>query len=293
MSEARFRHPDALVTTDWLAANLADPDLRIFDCTTYLVYEPGSGQPYTVVSGQADYAAAHIPGAGFLDLQEDLSDHASPFRFTMPAADQFAAAIGRRGVGDDTRVVLYSAKTIQWASRVWWMLRSVGFDAVAILDGGWDKWSAEGRPESTEPCRYPPAELTPRPRPGLFVGPAAVRAAIGDPGVTTINALAPDLHSGANPRYGRPGRIPGSVNLPAAALLDPVTRTLPSAESAQAAFAAVGAAPSGRLIVYCGGGIAATLDGFLAHQLGYTDIAIYDNSMSEWATDETLPIETD
>ncbi len=293
MREARFHHPDAMVSTDWLEAKLADPGLRIFDCTTYLTYEAGTGQPYTIVSGQADYAAGHIPGAGFLDLQGDLSDSASPFRFTMPSAEQFAAAIGRLGVGDGTRVVLYSAKTIQWATRVWWMLRSVGFDDAAVLDGGWDKWSSEDRPSSTEPCRYPPAELTPRPRPGLFVDSRAVRAAIGDPGACTINALTPDLHSGANSRYGRPGRIPGSVNLPAADLLDPETRTLRSAETAAAAFAAVGAEPSRRLILYCGGGIAATLDAFLAHQLGYSDIAIYDNSMSEWATDETLPIETD
>ena len=150
-----------------------------------------------------------------------------------------------------------------------------------------------GPPRLHRTVRYPPAELTPRPRPGLFVGPEAVRAAIGDPGGCTINALAPDLHSGANPRYGRPGRIPGSVNVPAAALLDPETGTLPSAETAQAAFAAVGAERSQRLILYCGGGIAATLDAFLAHQLGFTDLAIYDNSMSEWATDETLPIEAD
>lgn len=293
MREARFHHPDAMVTTDWLEARLADPGLRIFDSTTYLTYEAGTGQPYTIVSGQADYAAGHIPGAGFLDLQGDLSDSASPFRFTMPPAEQFAAAIGRLGVGDGTRVVLYSAKTIQWATRVWWMLRSVGFDAAAVLDGGWDKWTAEGRPASTEPCAYPPADFTPRPRPELFVGKEAVRAAIGDPVTCIVNALAPDLHSGENPRYGRPGRIPGSVNVPAAALLDPKTCALPSVEVAAAAFAAIGADPSKRLIVYCGGGIAATLDAFLLYQLGYEDVAVYDDSMSEWAKDETLPIETD
>ena len=293
MTAARFRYPDALVSTDWLAAKLADPDLRIFDCTTYLIYEQNTGRPYRVESGQADHAAGHIPGSGFLDLQGELSDSASPFRFTMLAPQQFASAIGRRGVGDGTRVVLYSRNTAQWATRIWWMLRSVGFDDAAVLDGGWDKWSAEGRPASTAPCRYPPAEFTPRPRPGLFVDKAAVLDAIGDPASCTINALGPDLHSGATPRYGRPGRVPGSVNVPAAALLDPETRALPSAETAAAAFAAVGADPSQRLILYCGGGIAATLDAFLLHQLGYTDLCVYDNSMSEWATDETLPIETD
>ena len=111
MTAARFRYPDALVSTDWLAANLADPDLRIFDCTTYLIYEQNTGRPYRVESGQADHAAGHIPGSGFLDLQGELSDSASPFRFTMLAPQQFASAIGRRGVGDGTRVVLYSRNT--------------------------------------------------------------------------------------------------------------------------------------------------------------------------------------
>ena len=127
---------------------------------------------------------------------------------------------------------------------------------------------------------------------GVYV-PANRDPSVTASGFATINALVPDLHSGADPRYGRPGRIPGSVNLPAASLLEPETQTLPSAAAAADAFAAVGAAPSKRLIIYCGGGIAATLDAFVAHQLGYRDITVYDNSMSEWATDASLPIETD
>ncbi len=293
MSGSLYRYPDAIVSADWLEASLSAPGLRIFDCTTYLAYRPGSDRPYDVVSGRADYAAAHIPGSGFLDLQADLSDNESPFRFTMPPAERFAEAIGRQGLGDGLRVVLYSRKSLQWATRIWWMLRSVGFDDAAILDGGWDKWALEGRPASAEPTAYRPASLTARPRPGLFVDKEAVRDAIGDPAVCTINALSPDLHSGENPRYGRPGRVPGSVNVPAAALLEPTTLALPSAEAAASAFGAAGTAPSKRTIVYCGGGIAATLDAFLLHQLGYRDIAVYDNSMSEWATDETLPMETD
>ena len=118
-------------------------------------------------------------------------------------------------------------------------------------------------------------------------------AAIGDGAVCTLNALAPDLHAGSNPRYGRPGRIPGSTNVRAAALFDPATRELISAEKAAATFAAAGATPDKRVLNYCGGGIAATLDAFLQHQLGFTDIAVYDASMSEWAKDDTLPIETD
>jgi len=293
MPELRYQHPDAIVSTDWLEANLGDPALRVYDCTVYLLYATGPDRPYKVVSGRADYDDAHIPGSAFLDLQADLSDNASAFRFTMPAPDALARAFGRHGVGDDTRVVLYSRKNLQWSTRVWWMLRSLGFDNAAILDGGWEKWSLENRPFSAEATAYPAATLTPHPRAGLFTGKEEVLAAIGDAACCTINALAPDLHSGENPRYGRPGRVPGSVNVPAAALLDPKTLALPSAEKAAAAFDGVGADPSQRIIVYCGGGIAATLDAFLMHQLGYGDITIYDNSMSEWATDESLPIEVD
>ena len=293
MSTAQYHYPDALVTSDWLEAHLADPSLRIFDCTFYLVYEEGTGRPYHVVSGRADYDAGHIPGSGFLDLQEDFSIEESPYRFTLPPLEYVADAFARSGVGDGTRVILYSQKSMQRATRFWWMLRWLGFDNAAVLDGGYDKWVADKRPISTNLCRYPSGDLSIKPRAGLFVGKDAVSAAMGDADICTINALEPDLHSGGNPRYGRPGHIPGSINVPAAALLNPETmEMLPPATVAQT-FAAAGAIPGKRVITYCGGGIAATLDAFLLHQLGYRDIAVYDNSMSEWATDTSLPIETD
>jgi thiosulfate/3-mercaptopyruvate sulfurtransferase len=288
---ARYAHPEAIVDTAWLAANLGDPALRVFDCTTYLRYETGTGRPYRVESGRADYDAGHIPGSAFLDLQGELSDTSSRFNFTMPAAEDLAARFAARGIGAGTRVVLYARSSMQWATRVWWMLRAVGFDDAAILDGGFDKWAAEGRPTETTETRYPAASLVARPRPGLFIGKDAVQAAIGDAGACTINALAPDLHRGENPRYGRPGRIPGSVNMPAAALVDPGALTFKPAEAVAADFAGIGADPAKRILLYCGGGIAATLDAFLLHQLGYRDIAVYDASMSEWAKDESLPIE--
>ena len=287
----RYAFPDAIRSTAWLAAHLDDPDLRVFECTTYLRYETGTGRPYRVESGRADYDAGHIPGAAFLDLQGEISDPSSGFNFTMPAADDLAARLAARGIGAGTRVVLYARGSLQWATRVWWMLRAIGFDDAAILDAGFETWLAEGRATDTTPRRYPAASLGARPRPGLFVGRTAVLSAIGDAGTCTINALSPDLHRGENARYGRPGRIPGSVNVPAMALLDPATRTIRPAAEVAAAFAAVGAERSRRILLYCGGGIAATLDAFLLHQLGYEDIAVYDNSMSEWATDAALPIE--
>jgi thiosulfate/3-mercaptopyruvate sulfurtransferase len=289
----RYLHPEQLVSTDWLAANLDDPSLRIFDCTTYLIYESGTGRPYRVESGRADYDAGHIPGSGFLDLQADLSDPDAKTNFMMLPFEELARRFGRMGIGEGTRVVLYARKATQWATRIWWMLRSVGFDNAAILDGGFDKWSAEGRPVSKTPRTYDPAAFAARPRPELFVGKEDMKSAIGAPTVCSINALAPDLHSGANGRYGRPGRIPGSVNVPAADLQDKTTLALLPPEQVAPIFEKVGADKSKRVLIYCGGGIAATLDAFLLHQLGYTDLAVYDASMSEWAKDPSLPMEAD
>ncbi len=292
MEAAQYKYPDQIVSTEWLSQNISSPDVRIFDCTVYLHYEEGTGKPYSVESGQADYDAGHIPGSAFLNLQADLSDNSSSFRFTMLPLTELAEKFAQHGVGNDTRVVLYARKNMQWATRIWWMLRSVGFDNAAILDGGWDKWSLEGRPVSSEATTYPPAQLTCRPRPGLFVGKDDVQAAIGDAGICTLNALSADLHSGQIHRYGRPGRIPGSVNVPAADLQIGEAKVLADAQSVAAKFAGVGASPDKRIILYCGGGIAATLDAFLLHQLGYENLTVYDNSMSEWATNESLPIET-
>lgn len=289
---ARYVHPEAIVETSWLADHLRDPALRVFDCTTYLRYETGTGRPYRIESGRADYEAAHIPGSAFLDLQGALSDMSSPFNFTMPRPEDLAARLAAKGIGDDSRVVLYARKNLQWATRIWWMLRAIGFDHAAVLNGGFDRWEAEGRPTESGTRDYPPATLTARPRPGLFVGREEVRAAIGDPAICTINALAPDLHSGENPRYGRPGRVPGSVNVPVGSVTEQTLAFRP-AEEVAAAFAAVGADRSKRIVLYCGGGIAATLDAFLLHQLGHADLAVYDASMSEWAKDPSLPIERD
>jgi thiosulfate/3-mercaptopyruvate sulfurtransferase len=261
---AAYAHPEAIVSTAWLAANLGDPKLRIFDCSTYLLYETGTGRPYSIKSGREDHDAGHIPGAGFLDVQGELSDRAGRFNFTMPAPDDLAARLAARGIGDGTRVVLYSRKTPQWATRVWWMMRAIGFDNAAILDGGIDAWVAEGRPLSTDEVRYPPATLKARPRPGLFVGRDEMLAAIGDGGSCSINALAPDEA--------------GSFKLKAP-------------DQVAAAFAAIGADKGKRKLIYCGGGIAATLDAFLLYQLGHEDIAVYDASMNEWAKDESLPME--
>ncbi len=291
----KYGDPDVLVQTDWLAAHLDDPELRIFDCTTHLrPAQPGTNAPYQIVSGRAEYEAEHIPGAGSLDLQSELSDNTVKLRFMLPRAEDFAAAMSRHGVGDGSRVILYSASGMMWATRVWWMLREFGFTNAAVLDGGWEKWKAEYGPVSSEPCHYPHAAFTLRPRVGLFVAKERVRTAIGDPQTVLVNALPPELHRGKGPNpYGRAGRIPGSVNIPFGVLIDRSTKTLAPLADSAAKFEAAGVEKSKEVICYCGGGIAATLDLFVLHQLGYRNLSVYDASMSEWARDESLPIETD
>ncbi len=286
----KWLHPELIVQGSWLEANLSNPNLRIFDCTTYLRYEVGTRRPYRVENGRADWEKGHIPGSVYLDLQADFSDGDAPTSFMRLSPEATAAAFARFGVDVTSRVILYSRGGPQWATRFWWMLRWIGFDSVAILDGGMETWLSEGRALTTEVTRYPPGELDARPRPELFVEKDAMLAAIGDKAVCSLNALTADIHNGENARYGRPGHIPGSKNVPASSLIDQETKTLLAPQSAAAAFYAEGATADKRILNYCGGGIAATLDAFLQHQLGYMDIAVYDASMSEWAKDEALPI---
>jgi len=278
-----------LVSTDWLADHLGDQDLRVYDATVHL--RPSASGPYAIESGRADYEAGHVLGAAFLDLQRDLSDPDSPLAFTMPSPQRLAAALGAAGVGQNSRVVVYSTTSPMWATRVWWMLRSSGFDNAAVLDGGFGKWKAEGRPSESGERRYPPARLTLTARPGAWADKAEVLAAIGDGGVCTINALSPSVHSGESAMsYGRKGHIAGSRNVPYAALLDP-DGTYRSDAELRALFDAVGALGRPRAICYCGGGISATMDALALIRLGHPSVAVYDGSMSEWCRDPDAPME--
>ena len=281
----------ALISTDDLARRLGAPGLRIFDCTTYLRPRPEGG--YNAESGRANYDKGHIPGAAFLDLGAELSDQNSTLRFTLPPLDALTKAFAAKGIGHGTFVVLYSHASPNWATRLWWMLRAVGFDEAAILDGGLDKWKAENRPLSTEPATYPAATLTLRGRPEIFVDKNEIKGAIGKSDTLTLNALSLDQHKGTGGvTYGRPGRIAGSSCVPAASLFGPDKALKPIADL-RAAFEGVGAEPNKRILVYCGGGIAATLDAFvLTAMLGHKNVSVYDNSMQEWSNDSSLPMET-
>ncbi|HEY7521221.1 MAG TPA: sulfurtransferase [Methylomirabilota bacterium] len=282
-------HPEYLVETEWLAASLDDPTLRVLECTAIL--HPLADGGYRAESGLATWASGHIPRSGFADLTGDLSDRTSPLRFMMPPPEQFAAAMGALGVGDGTRVVLYDRAVNMWAARVWWMLRASGFDDAAVLNGGWRKWTLEGRPVSTDPCPYPPATFVPHPRPQLFADKSAVLAGLGDRATCVVNALTEEQHRGTGGvHYGRPGRIAGSANVAARALVDSTHAYLPLDELRKL-FTDSGALASGRVITYCGGGIAASSDAFVLALLGHENVAVYDASLSEWAADPSLPME--
>jgi thiosulfate/3-mercaptopyruvate sulfurtransferase len=283
-------HSAALMSTEDLARRLGAPALRVFDCTTYL--KPGPDGRYIAESGRANYDKGHIPGAAFLDLQADLSDKNSKLRFTLPPLGELTRAFAAKGVGHGTSVVLYSHASPVWASRIWWMLRAIGFDDAVLLDGGLDKWKAENRPLVTEPTVHPSATLTLRGRPEIFVDKTALKGAIGEAGTLTLNALSHDQHKGSGGvTYGRAGRIAGSSCVPAASLFGP-DKALKPITDLRAAFEDVGAGADKRVLVYCGGGIAATLDAFvLTAMLGHRNVSVYDNSMQEWANDPSLPME--
>lgn len=286
-----FAHPEYLVQSDWLAAHLGDPDVRILDCTVYLTPDPKI--TYQVVPGRADFERGHIPGAQFADLHNDLSDRSQSYRFMLPSTEQFAKAMARLGVGEDSRVILYSGNTMWWATRVWWMLRVFGFDNAAVLDGGLQKWKREGRPLDVGPAKpVAPARFVARERHGLMVDKHVMREAIGDAAICTINALLPEQHAGTGGvSFGRAGHIAGSANVPAAHLIDPATNTLRSPNELRAKFGALGALDR-NVLLYCGGGIAATADALALVMLGHENVRVYDASMSEWAQDHALPMET-
>ncbi|MEO9189990.1 MAG: sulfurtransferase [Acetobacteraceae bacterium] len=286
-----FVHPEYLAETDWLAGHLDDPDVLVFDCTTHLIPDPKS--TYQVVPGRADFETAHIPGAQFIDVQGDVSDPSQRLRFMAPGADAFAAAMRRFGVNANSRVVLYSTANVWWATRVWWLLRMFGFDNAAVLNGGLQKWRAENRAVETGPARpHKPGNFTARGVRPLMVGREVVLAAVGDGATCTINALSPAQHAGTGGNvYGRPGHIAGSVNLPAAHLIDPVDNTFFPAEALRARFADVGALDK-RVITYCGGGIAASADALVLTMMGHENVVVYDASLSEWAPDSALPMQT-
>ncbi len=289
--------PGILVDTDWLAGHLEDDDLVVLDCTVFLA---PAKDPNAPKNGREAWEAGHIPGSVYADLAKDLSDKDAAVRFMLPDAEHFSAAMSALGVGEGSTVVCYDGAGAMWSARIWWMLRAYGFDNAAVLDGGSRKWKAEGRPLSTGPAPVGVpegaasiAKFVARPREGVFATKEDVLAAINDGGTCVINALGADIHDGsAKSPYGRDGHIPSSVNVAAMSLIDDDTFAYRPLEEIRELFAATGALERDRTITYCGGGIAASSDAFMLTMLGHKNVAVYDASLSEWAADESLPIET-
>ena len=277
---------DSLVTAEWLSQHLDDPDLVVLDCSVVVEQDEAGG--FRTVSGRANYEGGHIPTAGFADLKGELSDGDSPLQFAVPTPEQFVAAMSALGVGDDSRVVLYDSHNSAWAARVWWMLRWIGFDRAALLDGGLNAWTAGDRPLSTEPASRPAGTLTLALRPDLIADRDEVLASIENESVNLIDALSEAQYRGDVSMYGRPGHIPGASNVPVFSLVDDAGRYLPQDEL----VTIFDDDYETRSITYCGGGIAASSNAFIMTRLGFTDVAVYTASLQEWAADPANPLET-
>lgn len=281
-----------LIDATTLARQREDPELRILDATAMLRREIPGG-PYTVESGHPGFARAHIPGAQFADIPGALSDRRAPYPFAIPAAEDFASAIGALGVGQGTRVVAYSHDNPMWATRLWWLLRYFGFDEVAVLDGGLRAWVDAGHPVSGAAASYPPARFVAAERTHLVATMADITGMLGTDAACLVNALPPSAFRGEGPgAYSRPGRIPGSVSVPAIELIDPQTgRFHPPERLAVALAPALGTPDDVPVIAYCGGGLNATVDLFALALLGRDDAQLYDGSLTEWSADPSLPLE--
>ena len=290
-----WRNPEAIVSCEWLSQNINNNNIRVFDCTTYLHYRDNDPTlPYIVESGRENYEFCNIPSSSFLDLHLDLSDKASPFRFTLPKLEILADSFKQLGIGSDYHIILYSRNGAQWSARIWWMLRAVGFDRASILDGGFNQWQKMNLPTSKGNLTFSKSDFVFSPRDNIFVNKDAVLEAIENPKFIILNSLTADIHNGENPRYGRRGRIPTSLNIPFHELLDVETGKFKKFDELLKIFQFNNVSKQSCVLNYCGGGIAASLEAFVLYQLGFENIKIYDNSLHEWAAiDQPLPMEND
>jgi thiosulfate/3-mercaptopyruvate sulfurtransferase len=280
-----------LVDAETLMARLDDAELRLFDASVRLVRPPGGG-PYAVQSGRDGYLLEHIPGAAFADIPGELSDPDARFPFTLPPAELFAAAAGRLGIGPDSHVVVYAQESPMWATRLWWLLRFFGHDAVSVLDGGLPAWKAAGKPTDVSEHVYPPTTFAARPRPELLATRADVERIVAHGDACLINALQPQVFRGEGvTSYSRPGRIPGSVNTPWTGLVDADGGRFLAPAQMQDVFERAGALGDEDVVAYCGGGISATVALFSLFLLGNDSARLYDGSLSEWTADPSLPVE--
>ncbi len=287
---------DPLATTDWLAEHLNDPEVRIVDIRGYVRKTDlgGGRQRAEYVGAREEYDEAHIPGAVYVDWTRDITDPEDPVPAQIAPPENFAELMGSLGVGDDTHVVVYDHTGGQFATRLWWALTYYGHDRVSVLDGGWNKWTAEDRPTTTEVPEPERASFTPNLRGGWRKEAGEVLAASEGGDVFLLDARDEGQYTGAVARgEGRPGHVPGARHLHSDSLFDPEKGTFRSDEELARMLAEAGVPEEkdASLIAYCNGGVAATVPLFVLHRLGHTNLANYDGSWNEWGMREDLPAE--
>ena len=283
-----YQHPEYLISAAELNARIDDPDLRVYDSTVYL--RPSEKGPYRAESGEQTFRVGHVPGAMFLDLINAASDTTTGLGFSLPIPGQLESLFQDLGIEHESEVVIYSTDNMMWATRAWWLLHYCGHPNVRVLDGGYRAWVASDLDVSDQTTAYPEGSFTVDVNVDRFVDKDTVFDAIGDDAVCTVNALAPSMHSGESAvSYGRPGHIAGSINVFYDDLL--LDGHFRRSEDLVAVLANKGLLQAPKVISYCGGGIAATIDAFACLLVGQEQVAVYDGSMSEWVKDASLPLE--
>lgn len=278
-----------LVSTDWLAQHLTDPDIRVIDGSWWM---PGSDH-----DPEAEWRAARIPGARFFDIDR-IADTSVPLPHMLPGERVFGDALRSLGIGADDHVVVYDAAGLFSAPRVWWTFRAFGFARVSVLDGGLPKWKREGRALDSGPIApAPPPERPFEPRlDRQWVRTLAeVRANIDAETETVLDARSAGRFAGTEPepRAGlRGGHIPGSKNLPFTALIDSSTGTLRPPADLAATFSRLAVDDHTPVVATCGSGLTAAIIAFALHSLGHGPVAVYDGSWSEWGARADVPVRT-
>ncbi len=275
--------PKTLVSTQWLADHLQNPDLRVLDASWYM---PDSGR-----NPRAEYDAAHIPGARFFDI-DDISDHRSDLPHMAPPVEKFMSRMRAMGVGDGHQVVVYDGAGLFSAARVWWMFRLMGKFDVAVLDGGFPKWQAEGRPIEDLPPVVRDRHMTVQRQNQMVKDVTQVAAASKLLDYEIIDARAPARFKGEveEPRPGlRSGHIPNSKNVPFGTLLNE-DGTMKSEADLRSVFDAAGVDLSKPAITSCGSGVTAAIINLALERLGRDNHALYDGSWSEWGMYDDLKV---